>query len=245
MRGWALAGLALALAGCSGDASDEITESEEAPLDTGGIAATIVSTGTPGNCSYSWDGQTITPDGILGRSVVVVGDAINAQGGAGNMPEEDLPIIRFEADADAPFHCTSIAIGTIRATGFTGGTLRVVGTDRDVNVLFEVAGFEGNPPRTVTAMDEAGAITVTGRPVALTDLGREIVAPPDMDPIMGAGTLFLLPSADTRFGQVLEAADTVFQSGGRATLASCYAPAFDRPFAADQTGTPLPECSGV
>ncbi|WP_299327459.1 hypothetical protein [Parasphingopyxis sp.] len=240
MRVIALA--ALALGACSGGVSEDAAESEEAPVDTGGVAATIVSSGGPDSCAYTWDGQTITPDGILGRAVVVVGDAIQTNDGVNNMTEEDLPLIRFEADADAPFHCTSIAIGTIRATGFTGGTLRAAGTEQDVNILFEVAGFEGNPPRTVAAMDGAGAITVTGRPVALADLGREIVATPDMGQIVGAGTLFLLPSADTPFGQVLEAADTVFQSGGRATLASCYNPTFDRPFAADQTGTPLPEC---
>ncbi|WP_442623872.1 hypothetical protein [Parasphingopyxis sp.] len=233
---------ALALAACSGGAPEEATEDEETPIDTGGVAATIVSAGGPDDCSFTWDGEPISPDGIIGRSVVVVGDAIQANDGVANMTEEDLPLIRFEADADAPYHCTSIAIGTIRAAGFTGGTLRAAGTDREVNVLFEVAGFEGNPRRTVTAMDGTGAITVTGRPVALADLGREIVATPDMGSIVGAGTLFLLPAGDTPFGQVLDAADTVFQNGGRATLASCYNPNFDRPFAADQTGTPLPEC---
>lgn len=233
---------ALALAACSGGAPEETAEDEKAPIDTGGVAATIVSSGGPDDCSFTWDGEPITPDGIIGRSVVVVSDAVDANGGVENMVEEDLPIIRFEADADAPFHCTSFAIGAIRATGFTGGTLRIAETRQDVNVLFEVAGIVGNPQRTVAALDDAGAISVYGRPVALADLGSEIVAQPNHGEIFGAGTLFLLPSANTAFGQVFAAADAIFQSGGRATLASCYNPSFDEHFAGDRLGEPLPTC---
>lgn len=241
MRGITYLGLAALLAGsgCGGEIEPEAEE--EIPIDTGGVAATITASGTPDNCTFAWDGQPITPDGIIGRAVVVVSDAIDENGGVYNMEEDDLPILRFEAAADAPFHCTSIALGVARATGFPGGTLRTTGSDVEVNILFEIPGGEGNPPRIVTALGENDEIRVSGRDVRLEDLGSEIVAVPG-DTITGTGTLFLFPSANTRFDRVQAAADVVFRAGGRATLASCFNPNFDVALPSGQIGAPLPDC---
>ena len=241
MRGITFLGLAalLATSGCGGEIEPEVEE--EIPVDTGGVAATITASGTSADCTFAWNGEPMSADGLAARAIVVMGDAIDQNGGVYNMVEDDLPIIRFEAVADAPFYCTSIAVGVVRSTGYTGGTLRTAGSNGEVNILFEIPGGEGNPPRVVTALGENGEIRVSGRDVTLEDLGNEIVAVPG-DTISGAGTLFLLPSANTRFDRVQAAADAVFQAGGRATLATCFHPNFDTARPSGQIGAPLPDC---
>lgn len=232
----------LALSACSGGDAEDVLEESDAPGDTDRVATTIVSSGTPNNCSFTWDGQPITQEGIIARAVVVMDDTISAAGGVENIMEEDLPVIRFEAESDAPFHCMSLAVGVVRAAGFAGGALRIAGTEQDVDVLFEITGMESSSPLTIASLDDSGAISISGRPVALANLGSEIVPQPGLGPIAGAGTLFLLPSANTAFSHVFEAAEAITQSGGRATLASCYSAALDSSFAADEVGTPLPIC---
>ncbi|QLC21665.1 hypothetical protein HFP51_05425 [Parasphingopyxis sp. CP4] len=229
----------LVTSGCGGEIEPQ-TE-EVLPVDTGGVAATITVSGTPGNCTFAWNGQPLSSDGIGVRAVVVMSDAIDQNGGVYNMVEDDIPILRFEAAADAAFHCTSIAVGVARSTGIAGGTLRTIDSNIEVNFLFEIPDVEGNPQRVVTALGESGEIRVSGRDVPLEDLGSEIIAVPG-DTTSGAGTLFLLPSANTRFDRVQAAADAVFQAGGRATLATCFHPNFDVARPSGQIGAPLPDC---
>ena len=103
MRGITFLGLAalLATSGCGGEIEPEAEE--EIPDDTGGVAATITASGTSADCTFAWNGEPMSADGLAARAIVVMGDAIDQNGGVYNMVEDDLPIIRFEAVADAPF----------------------------------------------------------------------------------------------------------------------------------------------
>jgi hypothetical protein len=172
------------------------------------------------------------------RAVATIEDAIDAHGGAANMVESDLPSFAFQASGDGPYHCTSIALGTMRSAGFYGFQFALPGGLRGQQVYLDVPGMELDAPRVVVALGDDDELALSGRAMTLDELAQEV----PLTTVSEAEGFYVMPSDGTSTDRVHEVIETIRSGGAMVTLASCFAEAFDTPIGVESLGDPLPRC---
>src|SRR5687768_11129889 len=101
---------------CSPDAGDTLAGVGGGRQPIGVI--TLISDGGR-NCSISWDGQAVSEEELLKKSVAQIERRINEVGGIEGMTLQTMPYVRVETAAANPYSCVGPAMFTLQRAGFS------------------------------------------------------------------------------------------------------------------------------
>lgn len=172
-----------------------------------------------GACTVRWDGQTIGQTALLDRAVALVRARIEALGGPQAIDEGNMPLVRLEAPADAPWSCLAPTLGALERAGFAVVALRhaQAADAADTFAHFLQPGSDGDLPPSVVLRFGPGAPVAPGQlgPL-LTSLGRAHGAgdaPPNQ--------FVVVPDATSRFGALFTIIEDAARQGVDTTFARC------------------------
>lgn len=203
MRHKAVSLLALA-AICSLSISAQASAGDAALPAQAEPAAVITATSTGRSaCSLRWNGDAVTNDAILQRSVELL-EKFVLEVGLDNVTEDNLPYLRLEAGARVPYSCIGPALRTIQRAGFPYAMLREAdGEAGDGRAYFFVDGAmpEGDPPLAIIRVGPGDRLMWDKNRIDLIELAQFLDVAETMDD--ASNGLVVAPSADVEFGALL------------------------------------------
>ena len=174
---------------------------------------TVASRG--GTCSYLWNQEPITEQGIGGKSVAAIGEAIDGAGGIENLMNAETVQLRLEGAPDVPYSCT-------------GPALRQLGRAGLVDVVLKPAGGSGQKASFITDSPPGGPVAIVrltkgglswdGRPVDRAGLLERAQAEAANRPPVD---LVVSPAEDSGFLELHDALATIRLGGMEAILSGC------------------------
>ena len=179
---------------------------------------TLVLTATSsaaGQCSYLWNGEAVTEQGILDKSVAAIGQAIDDAGGIDKLTDEVMPLVSLAAAAEVPYACT-------------GPALRQLGRAGSINVALKPAGASGHRVKLLIEPGSTGPFAIIrvnkdgmswdDRPIDQAGLRERVRSESQNRPPV---ELIVAPDADSTFLPLREALVAVKQGGMEAVLSGC------------------------
>lgn len=188
--------------------------------------AAVISADSIGRsaCSLRWNGDSVTNDAVLERSVELLEKFISRVG-LDNVTEDNLPYLRLEAGAHVPYSCIGPALRTIQRAGFTYVILREAGSEAgDGRAHFFVDGAmpEGKPPLAIIRVGPADRLMWDRTRIDLIKLAQFLDVAEAMDDALNG--LVVAPSADVEFGALLAVMRRLWATLIPAVLPDCAMP---------------------
>lgn len=207
------------------------------PGDPAATIAIVPGQGT--DCTAQWDGEAVTPERLRERGMAVLQEGIERIGGVRRLTEENIPFVRLEAPAEAPWSCVAPTLESIRRTGFAHVALAPAGgaaPDQRVHFLIEIPQSAESRPSVVVEMAREGGLTWNGAAIDLDGFGARVrarggdVAPP--------GDFVVIPSGATRFAELHALLQVAGRARAEVALGGCRGLGGGRPVQASLTCLP-------
>ena len=169
------------------------------------------------SCEARWNGEPVTPDQILARSVALLEAAIERIGGPQNATEDNIPYLGVEAIPETSWRCMAPTLFALQRSGMIKIELR------DALVFFAY-NAQGVAEPTAASVDIGanGRIAWNGEPVDMNGLRAHVRALGDE--ASAPDNLFFDVAPEATFLDLYAAARAVDDEGGRATLTGCGGP---------------------
>lgn len=188
-----------------------------APLAT----VTLASAGGE-DCTARWNGEAVTRDRLLERSIQAVEGAIAAVGGIRNITESTVPIVRVTAPAGLRFACLRAMLDSIERAGIPG--VELVADAREPALAdFPMSDSGTDTASYIINIDSAGRPTWNGQ---ATDLaGVRVRTRAALTAVAAApGQLAVVPDDAATFGSVYDVVRAAGEAGLSPMLARDSAP---------------------
>lgn len=185
------------------------------------VAVVTVTSDGGRNCSIRWEGQAVSEEELLKKSVAQIERRIEEVGGIEGMTEQTMPYVRVEAAGATPYSCVGPAMFTLQRAGFTNLVVKPAGTAAPDHNMEFLAGSSSvrNPPSTVLRIQAGDRMTWNGEPVELARLSERIKARYSTSP--SAYDFVVAPDEDARFAALYEAVRVIREQMIEPTLSGC------------------------
>jgi biopolymer transport protein ExbD len=232
-RRFILAAALACCAACDGSGgSNAGADAANAPVILPGAtdpAATVNLRSSDGaGCTTSWNGETVTPEGLQQRSRQIMDTAVSVAGGLDNMTAERIPYLKVEVGREVALSCLAPVLETIRNVGYSRVGLKPDETGPPAEfAYFPLTQVGAQMPRFAVAIAADGRMTWSDEPVDAAALGQRVTAfrtGPDA-PESARGEIVIVPSPDARFSALYEAISIIRRAGMEPDLSLSAPPA--------------------
>jgi biopolymer transport protein ExbD len=225
LRKSALALLLLASCGAPDEENDAAVlvltgSARPAPLAT----VTLASAGGD-TCTARWNGEAVTGERLLERSIQAVEGAIAAVGGIQNITEGTMPMVHVTAPAGLRFACLRAMLDSIERAGIPRVGL-IVGNAREPAFAdFPLSDSGTDTASYIINIDAAGRLTWNGQATDLAGVRAQTRAAAGRPGVAAApGQLALVPDDAATAGSVYEVVRAAGEAGLSPMLARDSAP---------------------
>ncbi len=232
-----MATIALMAVACSSPGEEEASAEDGDSQAEPQIDIIEIADGAEG-CSYSWNGEAVTPADILTRSAQAVETAVREAGGANNMTEEDLPTLHVQTPPGTRFECLRAAAIPAALAGYPQGELRLVegeaGPMFDFPIFFEEDFIVG----AVLRVDANGGHSWSGESVDEQGIAMRAQS------FQGdrRDRIMLVASDEAPVAEIYDALSAVGRSNAYVTLLPCMDGMLPLPSALASVREDLPSC---
>ena len=179
------------------------------------LVLTAASSGA-GDCSYLWNGEAVTEQDILDKSVAAIEQAIHGVGGIENITEQAMPLVQLEAEANVPYACTGPALRQLERSGLVAVALKPAGTaGQKANFFMDPNASNG--PFAIIRLT-AGGMSWDNQPIDGVGLRERVRAESLNRPPV---ELVVAPAGDSGFRALHDALAAIRQGGMDAFLSGC------------------------
>jgi hypothetical protein len=178
------------------------------------MVVTATSAGA-GACSYSWNGEAVSEQGLLDKSVAAIEVAIERVGGIEKITEETMPVIHLQGPPETPYSCTGPALRQLERAGMVNVVVRPDGA-YGMKAKFPIDPFEAGP-FTIIRVGRDG-MSWEGQPIDQAGLRERVKAERLNRPPV---ELAVAPAEDSTFRGLYETLAAVKQGEMEAILSGC------------------------
>ena len=182
-------------------------------------AATVTVLSDAGlDCTVRWDGEAVSLDALLDKSVKLMARAMD-EVGIDKVTEETLPYLRLEAAGDVPYGCTGPALRQMQRAGLGHVVLRPAGGSAgDQRADFPLDPDGPSPSRAIFRLAKGGRTSWDGAAVDRAGLAERARLARSMAPQVD---LIVAPSPGSDFKTLHDALRAIEQEKLEAVLAGC------------------------